>query len=155
MVEWKQKRSYLGSKLAYLTTNKFWKKTNLPTFLTLFYSKILFAFFNYGKLYTLLSIVIEAKQWVKLWDPFLHKRWFTCHKRIMIVTEINPSCPMLTGARFASTSKVWNLLQFLNGLSYGIKNYGTKVTFSGMTYLPNYITCSSCFKIISGRHTDR
>jgi hypothetical protein len=38
----------------------------------------------------------------------------------------------------AATSEVWTP-PFLNGCSYGIRNYGVEVTFYGMTSLLNFI----------------
>jgi hypothetical protein len=56
------------------------KRTNSPTFLTLFKNKVSVALFNYGKLHstllpmvTLVTMVTMVKQCVQLWDSLLHK----------------------------------------------------------------------------------
>jgi hypothetical protein len=92
----------------------FWKE--LVCLLALHYLTIvLVALFKYGKLRSLVSMVISltidtvVKQWFQLQDPLLHKYGLNCHKRRVWLPWLPVSIlhsPTLTGANFVSTSEV-------------------------------------------------
>jgi hypothetical protein len=42
---------------------------------------------------------------------------------------------------------------FLNGQSYGIKNYNSKVPFNGITYLPNFMKIYQLVQKLMGGQT--
>jgi hypothetical protein len=63
---------------------------------------------------TLLNMITVFEQWVQLWDQFLHKYGFRCH-RILWLTCLPVLIlhgPILTGVSSSSTSKVLKLVIF-------------------------------------------
>jgi hypothetical protein len=58
---------------------------------------------------TSLTIVAMVRQWVKLWDPLLHKYGFNCRTLIdwlPLLPNVTLGSSRLTGAGFAPTSEV-------------------------------------------------
>jgi hypothetical protein len=83
--------------------------TKSPNFLTLFKNKVSVASFNYGELFTLVSMVKLPTIGPSNYGSLLHKYGFSCHTRMIWLPwlpNLTLDRPRLTGASFASASEV-------------------------------------------------
>jgi hypothetical protein len=71
------------------------------------------------------------------------------------LSEYKMSMVLCSVVKLPHSPQKFEHLPFLNGCSYGIKKYGVKVTFNGMTSLLNFISIYQLVQKLMGGQTHR